>query len=132
MLEYVFFDQGILEQFIDTVQKKGAAAQQSSSGEMVVEIPEEIDEALSDEIDLEYEKLLQDNAALIELGDDALEKNVAGVQVQLADGSACTIRLDTDLVARLLTVLTMEELRDLAQTITESVEHPDNRPLCHT
>ncbi len=132
MLEYVFFDQTIVERFIAAVRRMGVAAQQAADSELTVEVPEDIDDTLADAIDDEYEKLLQDNAALVEEGEDALEKNVAGIQVLLADGSPCMVRLDPDLVARLLTVVSMEELRDLAQTITEGVENPDNRPLCHT
>ncbi|MBF0470139.1 MAG: hypothetical protein HQL48_02065 [Gammaproteobacteria bacterium] len=55
-----------------------------------------------------------------------LEMNVA----ELSDGSPCTIRLNPELVGRLLTVLSMEELRDLCQTISEGVERRDHRLLC--
>lgn len=132
MLEYVFFDQEIAERFLAQVQKLGITAQPGHGEGVVIEVDEDVDDSLSDEIDELYEQLLQDNADLIEEGEDALEKNVAGVQVQLQDGSPCTIRLEPDLVGRMLTVLTMEEIRDLAQTIAEGVESRDNRPLCHT
>ncbi|MCW8828765.1 MAG: hypothetical protein OQK94_06890 [Gammaproteobacteria bacterium] len=129
MLEYVFFDERIRDKFVAQLRSKGV---QVSSDELIVEVPEDLDEALADEVDYCYEKLLQETAELMEEGEDALEKNVMGVHVALEDGSACTIRLDPELVARVLNCISMEELRDMAQSIAEGVQNPDNRPLCHT
>jgi hypothetical protein len=67
----------------------------------------------------------------MEQGEDALEKNVAAVQVQLADGEPCTIRLDPELVGRVLGCISMEELRDMVQDVARWVEFKDNSPLCH-
>jgi hypothetical protein len=133
MLEYVFFDESIREKFAEFLREKGVDYRlNDEDGACLAEVPEDLDDALGDEIDYCYEKLLQETAELIEATDDALEKNVAGVHVALKDGSACTIRLDPALLARVLNCISMEELRDMAQTIAEGVENPDNRPLCHT
>jgi len=129
MLEYVFFDEGIRDKFIEQLRGEGIEV---SFDELIVEVPEELDRELADKVDYYYEKLLQETAALLEEGEDALEKNVMGVHVALEDGSACTIRLDPELVARVLNCITMEELRDMAQAIADGVQNPDNRPLCHT
>lgn len=133
MLEYVFFDETIREKFADFLRENNVAFQLSDEdGACIAKVPEDLDEQLGDDIDHCYEKLLQETAELIEATDDALEKNVAGVHVALSDGTACTIRLNPDLLARVLNCISMEELRDMAQTIAEGVENPDNRPLCHT
>lgn len=129
MLEYVFFDETIRDKFIEQLQQKGVTV---SRDELIVEVPEDLDTGLADEIDHLYEMLLQETAELMEEGEDALEKNVMGVHVALEDGTPCTIRLDPELIARLLNCITMEELRDMAQAIAEGVQNPDNRPLCHT
>ncbi|MFO7592934.1 MAG: hypothetical protein R6X15_02670 [Pseudomonadota bacterium] len=129
MLEYVFFDERIRDKFIEQLKGKGVAA---GYDELIVEVPEDLDEALADEVDHLYEMLLQETAELMEEGEDALEKNVMGVHVALEDGTPCTIRLDPELIARVLNCISMEELRDMAQTIAEGVQNPDNRPLCHT
>ncbi len=97
----------------------------------MVGVSEEISGEDTDAIDGLYDQLLQQSGEMMEQGEDALEMNVAGVQVELADGSPCTIRLEPDFVGRLLTAITMEELRDLCQTISEGVERRDNSPLCH-
>lgn len=131
MLEYVFFDRGISEEFLFFVRGLRVEAGTGEGEGFIIEVDEDVDDTLADQIDERYELLLQKSADLVEAGEDALEKNIAGVQVQLLDGSSCTIRLDPELVGRMLTVMTMEEIRDLAQTIAEGVETPDNRPLCH-
>lgn len=133
MLEYVFFDESIRQKFADFLRDKGVEYRLTDEdGACIAEVPEDLDDALGNAIDHCYERLLQETAELIEATDDALEKNVAGVHVALSDGTACTIRLDPNLLARVLNCISMEELRDMAQTIAEGVENPDNRPLCHT
>lgn len=131
MLEYVFFDAGIRQKFLDFLTRHGVAGRSNDSDGCIAEVPEDLDDELADAIDEQYELLLQETAALMEEGDDALETNVAGVTFQLADGTACTVRLDPDLVARVLNCLSMEEFRDLVQVIAAGIENPDNRPLCH-
>jgi hypothetical protein len=132
MLEYVFFDEGIRDKFVKELRAKGVAVTISDDGGCIAEVPEELDDKLADDVDYLYEKLLQETAELLEQSEGVFEKNVMGVMVALEDGTPCTIRLDPDLVARLLNCISMEELRDLAQTIAEGVQNPDNRPLCHT
>jgi len=131
MYEYVFFDDGIRDSFIVDLKIRGAEYQLLDDDGLLVGVSEEISDDDSDAIDELYDQLLQQSGELMEQGEDALELNVAAVQVELADGSACTIRLDPDFVARLLTAINMEELRDLCQTISEGVERRDNSPLCH-
>lgn len=131
MYEYVFFDDGIRDHFVADLKARGADYRLLDGDGLLVGVTEEICDEDTDAIDILYDQLLQQSGELMEQGEDALEMNVAGVQVELADGSACTIRLDPDFVARLLTTISMEELRDLCQTISEGVERRDNSPLCH-
>lgn len=131
MYEYVFFDMGIRDKFVTDLKGRGAEYHLLDDDGLLVGVSEDISDEDTDAVDELYDQLLQQSGELMEDGDDALELNVAGVQVQLADGSACTIRLEPDFVGRLLTAISMEELRDLCQTISEGVERRDNSPLCH-
>ncbi len=131
MLEYVFFKETIRDKFISFLVERKAEYQITEGDGLLVGVSEEIDDELWDAIDLHYETLLQETAELMEQGEDALEKNVAGVQVQLANGEPCTVRLDPDLVARVLGCISMEELRDMVQDVAHWVELKDNSPLCH-
>ena len=131
MYEYVFFDNGIRDHFVADLNTRSVEHQLLDDEGLLVGVSEEISDEDSDAIDDLYDLLLQQSGELMEQGEDAMELNVAGVQVELSDGTACTIRLDPELVARLLTAVSMEELRDLCQTISEGVERRDNSPLCH-
>lgn len=130
MLEYVFFEESIRDKFVAFLVQSSVEHRVADDG-MTVEVSEETDDAIGDAIDHCYETLLQENMELMEQGDDALEKNVAGVQVQLSDGAICTVRLDPDLVGRILGCISMEELRDMVQEVAHWIELKDNSPLCH-
>jgi hypothetical protein len=132
MLEYVFFDEGIRNKFVEFLRERSVEVECSDEEGCIAAIPEDLDDALADDIDACYEMLLQETAELLEQGEHAMEKNVAGVTFQLSDGTPCTVRLDPDLVARILNCISMEEFRDMVQLIATGVENPDNRPLCHT
>ncbi len=132
MLEYIFFNEQIADEFIAVVNQYDIENRLVvEDGMVTVEVSEDITDDVANNIDQHYEKLLQRNGELMEQGEDALEKNVAAVQVALADGSPCTIRIEPELMSRLLSALSMEEVRDLAQVIAKGVERRDNSPLCH-
>ena len=131
MLQYVFFKEVIREKFVSFLVERKVEHQLAEGEGLLVEVSEEIDDDTWDAIDHLYESLLQETAELMEQGEDALEKNVAGVQVQLANGDPCTVRLDPDLVARVLGCISMEELRDMVQEVAHWIEMKDNSPLCH-
>ena len=132
MYEYVFFDKEISERFVADLKLRMLEHQLLGEDGLLIGVSEEISDEDSDAIDHLYDRLLQQSGELLEQGEDALEISAAGVQVELADGSPCTIRLEPDLVGHLLTAVSMEELRDLCQTIAEGVERRDNSPLCHS
>ncbi len=129
MLEYMFFDAGIRKQFGEFLKGKEVEYQFSDKDGLVVLVPEDLPEELDDLIDERYEKLLQETAELLE--DEVVDQSAAGVRVQLSDGTPCQVRLDPDLMARMLGCITLEELRDLVQDIALAVENPDDEPICH-
>ena len=132
MLEYVFFEESIRDKFVDFLTRQQVEHQLNSNDELLqVDVTEGLDDELGDAIDECYEELLQETAELLEQGEDALQTNVAGVQVQLADGEICTVRLNPELVGRILGCISMEELRDMVQDVAHWVELKDNSPLCH-
>jgi hypothetical protein len=131
MLEYLFFEEAIRDKFVAFLVERRVEHRLNDADWLLVEVAEEIDDATGDAIDTYFEVLLQETAELMEQGADALEKNVAGVQVQLSDGALCTVRLDPDLVGRILGCISMAELRDMVQEVARWVELKDNSPLCH-
>ncbi|MFA5627806.1 MAG: hypothetical protein WCX90_07875 [Thiohalomonadaceae bacterium] len=132
MLDYVFFDNEIRQRFVDFLQTEHVPTTLSEADGLLVSIPEDLRDELCDRIDEIYDWLLQDDAALQESSEGGIEKYAAGVRVQLRDGSPCTIRLAPELMARLLTCISLEELRDTVQAIVQQAEDPDDLPICHT
>ncbi len=130
MLEYVFFDEGIREKFAEFVRGHGLECRFSDEDGLIALIPEDMDDEVSDAIDQCYELLLQETAELLE--EETVEKSAAGVMVQLSDGTPCQVRLDPNLMARLLGCLSLEELRDFVQEVALAVENPDAGPICHS
>jgi len=130
MLEYVFFEESLREKFVRFAAERDVAVEKSNEAGFLASVPEDLDEVRSDELDEYYEVLLQENADLLEGTEDGLEKNAAGVQVELSDGTPCNIKFDPDMLARLLNCISLEELRDLVQAIAVRVENPDDRPIC--
>ena len=129
MYEYIFFAPVSRDQFIEQLDHHKVPYQ--IDAELTVAIPEDIEDEVTAALDEHYEELLHQTPSLFN-GDDALlEKDVAGVQVQLQNGSISTIRIPPELVSRILTSISMEEFRDLCQLVAEGVEIGDNSPLCH-
>jgi hypothetical protein len=62
--------------------------------------------------------------------DEELERDVVGVGVELSDGCLIQVRLDPDITKRILSVLSTEELRVMANEIALQVENPIDGPLC--
>lgn len=129
MYEYIFFSPVSRNQFI--VQLDHHKVPYQIDTELTIAIPEDIKDDVAAALDEQYEELLQQTPSLFSGEDALLEKDVVGVQVQLRDGSISTIRIPPELVGRILTSISMAELRDLCQLVAEGVESGDNSPLCH-
>lgn len=132
MLEYIFFEVTLRDRFVAFLAEHGVPAEVSDGDGFQVAIPDDLDDDLSDEIDECYDRLLQENAEMMESEEGGVEKSAAGVRVQLSDGTPCMVRLSPELMARMLGCITLEELRDMVQAIALQVEDPDDLPVCHT
>jgi hypothetical protein len=127
-------DDGLRGRFLAYIQSRGVAHSEKPDpmGGSVVSIPEEIDDDLYEAIETYYEELSAQQEVLLEETPDRLETNRAGVRVTLSDGRPCNVRLDPALVSRLLRVLSLEELQELATTIARAAENPDDAPICRS
>jgi hypothetical protein len=97
-----------------------------------VAIPDTIDDALYDQIEAWYETETMQNEArarAMEVSDDVVS---AGIWVQLENGGSSLARADSDMMARMLSVLTPDELGQFVAVIAGAVEHPDITPICHS
>ncbi|MCL7743415.1 hypothetical protein LV476_00405 [Guyparkeria hydrothermalis] len=95
-----------------------------------VSIPDNIDDDLADQIEGWYEEAAQAAEAELFASGDAEADVSAGVWVQLTDGRSSFAPMPPEMVSRILSVLSAEELGDFVSRIASAVEHPDDTPIC--
>ena len=131
MLEYIFFDQQSLEQFVVRLEQQSIPyrARDDDMG-LVVAIADDLPDVITDALDACYDKLLEEAEKLsLETG-EAAEKYTAGLNITLSDGRATSVQVAPELLNRILGAISFAELNQLVEAIVSSVENPDNRPLC--
>jgi len=132
MMEYIFFNAEIAERFAEFARLIGTSYEEHSDNMgLVVAVPEDLDEALGNRLETYYAHLLDEQAEMVEESEPGL-KHTAAINITLADGRPCAIRIEPALMNRLMGCLSIAEIHQLATTIARSVENPDNRPLCRT
>lgn len=132
MMEYIFFNAELAERFAGFARLIGARCEErSDSMGLVVAVPEDINEELSNRLETYYAHLLDEQAEMVEETEPDL-KHTAAINITLADGRPCAIRIEPAMMNRLMSCLSIDEIHQLATTIARSVENPDNRSLCQT
>lgn len=133
MLDYLFFDESIVQRFAQQASALGCKVdiEKTSEGGLQARIAER---TLSDQqreaLELLYDDLFfGDQAALLE--DGTLGADACGVQLTLADGSFSTVLLAPETMNKLLSVLTPLEVQDLFARVADAVENPQNCSVCH-
>jgi hypothetical protein len=131
MLDYIFFHQPSLDQFVDYLKRHGIPyeARDDEMG-LVVAIPDDLPDETADPLDAYYEQLLDDAENLLSDEDETAETHTAGLNITLSDGRTTSVEVTPELLNRILGAITIEELNRLVDAIVSSVENPDNRPLC--
>lgn len=95
----------------------------------IIAIPDDIEDALLDQIEAWYEtEMRQNEAAARARAED--EHRAAGIWVPLSQGGGSLARIDPELMNRILSVLTPDELSQFVACIAQAVERPDTTPLC--
>jgi hypothetical protein len=131
MLDYIFFHQPSLEQFVDYLRQRDIP-HQARDDEMglVVAIPDDLPDEITDPLDAYYEQLLDEAENLLSDDDETAEKHTAGLNITLSDGRTTSVEVSPELLNRILRAISIEELNRLVDAIVSSVENPDDRPLC--
>lgn len=132
MMEYIFFDAALSTRFAQFAQELGVPCQEKQDDMgITLAVPEDLDDEVTDKLEAFYDQLLEEQADLVEETEPGL-KHAAAINIVLADGRPCQIRIAPEMMNRLMGCLSTEEIHALATTIARSVENPDSRPLCHT
>ncbi|MCG6864592.1 MAG: hypothetical protein LJE58_04100 [Thiogranum sp.] len=131
MLEYIFFHQQSLEQFVMRLEQQSIPYQaRDDDMGLVVAIADDLPDAITDPLDAYYDKLLEDAENLSVEEGEAAENYTAGLNITLSDGRTTSVEVAPELLNRILGAISFAELNQLLEAIVSSVENPDNRPLC--
>lgn len=130
-MEYAFFDRGRLDRFFAHAARAGIPMRIIEAGEGVfmAETPDDLPDEVSGELEDLYQELLQEQSAAA-VAEGLAGRRVAGVPVQLPDGSTRTVRLDPDLANRLLACFDVAEINALVAAVAASLAAPDEPRLC--
>ncbi|MDH5473398.1 MAG: hypothetical protein OEY61_11130 [Gammaproteobacteria bacterium] len=133
MLEYVLFDKKPFQLFVDWLKEQGVACETEIEGDSyLIHVPEDLDDELMDAIEEKYDVCMDMNQELLEASvyDARDEYNMSGLIVTLKDGSVSHADVDPDLINRLLTVISADELGELVTAIADAVENPQPKSFC--
>ncbi|MCB1864492.1 MAG: hypothetical protein KDG50_03615 [Chromatiales bacterium] len=133
MLAFPFFSGSFATRFRDWLGARGIDAElRELDGVCEVLIDEDTDAGQIDEIEREYDALLDEQAAAInaEDSDGPAAISRVGVQYSRADGSIGQVRLPAETVNRIMRELSVSELQALVQTIADEIERGGDATLC--
>lgn len=134
VLEYLFFTAGVADKFIKELQERNLEFDreiESVQGGIVLKIAESVDDDLWDELDDIYDELSIEDQGVLEEGlEDESSRSAAGIYLQLAGGKQTLAQVNPDVMNRILTAISMDELNEFVDVIVHSVEEPDDSPIC--
>lgn len=136
--EYTFFDEHIAQRFCQQIANLGYKAsvreEAAVSGEgMTFEVS--LEESITDETaetleDLYSELLFGEQAAEIEGNNTGAIADACGVQIQLSSGNYTTVAIHPEVMNKILSVLTIDELQKFLSQVAEDIENPKSGPIC--
>ncbi|WP_020559258.1 hypothetical protein [Thiofilum flexile] len=134
VIEYLFFTPAAAEEFRRCLQHYALTwqeEQEAVQGATVFKVSEAIDPAIWDALDQVFDALsLEDQYATEHEVEDETASSAVGLYLQLANGQQTIAKVDPDMVNRILSVLSVEELNQFLEVIVASVEQPDDSAIC--
>lgn len=130
MNEYIFFDAGLRDRFVEYASGQGVECElRDDTMGLVVAIPEEVGEELLDALEAWYDELQEQQADLMSRREGGLGK-LAGFKLALPDGQTCMVPLPADMASRLLASFSLEEIQVMFETVARSALDPKESHLC--
>ena len=131
-IDYIFIHEALRDRFVQFVLARGIACQarKDQMDGFIAALPEDLDDPVAEAVDAEYESLMDEQEALAESDEEWLTSNVMGVEIKLADGRPCVVRIPNVFIRRLTENFAPEELHTLVSAIANSVENPADGPIC--
>jgi len=133
MLEFIFFHQNISKLFTDFIAGLGIEYRVKDDEETItVSISEDVDDERVEKIEDEYDRLLDISRDLTdsEEGENRDNYQKASLLITLKNGEISYAHVDTDMVNRILQVISTTELNQFIEAVADAVENPDDRSYC--
>ena len=133
MLEFIFFHQNISKLFTDFIAGLGIEYRVKDAAETItVSVSEDLDDELVEKIEDEYDRLLDLSRDLTdsEEGESRDNYQKASLLITLKNGEISYAHVDTDMVNRMLQVISTTELNQFIEAVADAVENPDDRSYC--
>ncbi len=133
MIEYIFFHPKPRDLFGQFLVKNGISLENNTDETdvegLIIALADDLDETISEKIESYYDELLEmDEELLVEDPGDIIDQ--AGLAVTLNNGESTFASIDPDVLNRMLTVVSRDEIGCFIDSIVNAVEQPDQRPLC--
>ncbi|MBF6059085.1 MULTISPECIES: hypothetical protein [Thiomicrorhabdus] len=137
-IEYLFFDLSLAQRFQSFCHDLGLSteleADETHMGESSysVKLSDDIEESISEQLEAEYDDLLfGEQAAQIDGNDeDGALADACGVQVKLKSGIYTTVAIHPEIMNKILSVLSIDELQQFLAQVAEDIEEPKTGPIC--
>ncbi|MFK5913635.1 MAG: hypothetical protein QM484_04600 [Woeseiaceae bacterium] len=135
MLDYILFNEKPFQLFTDWLKNKGVECEVSMLDEdYVIKVSEDLDDDLLEAIDDKYEEFMGMSQAIIDAEEKDKHKHdghhMAGILVTLKDGSVSYADIDSNLLSRVISVISPEELGEIVTAIADAVEYPQPKTYC--
>lgn len=138
LMEYLFFDKHLANRFLDFCQKHGVVCElevgitHTDDDAFTIKITQSLSEELVEQIEEKYSDMLfGEQAAQIEGNtDDGALADTCGVQIQLQSGIYTNIAIHPEIMNKILSVLTVDELQAFLSQVAEDIENPKDGPIC--
>ncbi len=132
MLDYIFHYSDSLTRFTRFLESRRIPYQSRDDAlGLIVAIAEDLDDAIVDAVESYYESLLQEQESLSStLNGETAGKTSTALSVQMSGGKTVYASIPAEMMRRLLSVLSPEEIGQLVDAIASAVQNPDPRPIC--
>ena len=131
MLDYICFDEQFTQAFTEFLRKKNVEYKiRDDDMGTIVSVPDDLDDELDDAIDEHFEAFERQYEERLKQELASQEKNVTAISVNLSSGETCYVPVSEEMMKRLLSVLSPQEVGDLVDAIVSVVENPDTRFIC--
>lgn len=138
LMEYVFFDESLAKRFQVYCENLGVKTElqadltHTDDDSFTIKLNQKISLEIVDEIEEEYGKLFfGEQASMIEGNDEiGAIADACGVQVLLQSGQFTTVAIHPEIMNKILSVLSIDELQQFLAQVAEDVESPKLGPVC--